>query len=132
MKNILLPLFIVLFFVGCSTYGIREDLDKSLHAYNESLLWHEFDTAVMFAKESIVKEFMSRAKAAKEVLVTDYRIVSTRYNAENRTASVQVEIDYYTFSSPRVRTVHDTEEWAYVAENGKEGWRLLSLFPQFK
>jgi uncharacterized membrane protein len=45
---------------------------------------------------------------------------------------VNVEIDYYILSSARVKTLRHTEEWAYGEEKRADGWRLMSLFPEFR
>ena len=84
-----------------------------------------------FASESIAQEFSARVKAAKNIKVIDHRIVRVGYDEKNGTAQVEVEIDYYSLSSYRMKTLLDIQKWAYVTENGFKHWRLTSLFPKF-
>jgi hypothetical protein len=46
--------------------------------------------------------------------VVDYRVVRTSFNAQTNEAVAQVEIDYYTLSTNRLRSLIDTQKWAYV------------------
>jgi len=132
MKAFLLSVLQVTVLWGCSSYLVQWHFDESLDAYNESLRWHEWDKASLYASDSTVKEFNARVAAAKDVKVVDYRILKTTYHAEKREATVDVEIDYYKVYAHMLKTVHDTQEWAYVNEHGTESWKLLSGFPEFK
>jgi hypothetical protein len=132
MKEILLTLFIVMTLTGCNSYLIHGKLDESLEAYNRSLRWNEWDKASLLPKDSIQQDFKNRAAAAKDVRITEYRIVNKTYDAARREAIVEVEIDYYNVFSLVIKTLHDTQKWAYLDEKGTKGWRLMSLLPEFR
>ncbi len=132
MKNVLLSFIVVVVLTGCSAYLTRGQFDESLDAYNQSLRWHEWSKASLYATDAIQEEFQARAAAAKDVRVVDYRIVSNTYNEEKREATVEVEIDYYKVFSHTMKTVRDTQKWTYVNEKGAKGWRLESLLPEFR
>ena len=132
MKN-LWPLFIIaICLTGCSSQNVRGEFDESLRTYNESLRWRAWDKTSLFPAPSILEEFNRRIAEAVNVRVVDYRIVSETYSEEHREATVKVEIDYYKVSSQTVRTLYDTQKWAYLEEDGTKGWRLLSLLPEFR
>ncbi|HBG93430.1 MAG TPA: hypothetical protein DDX12_08200 [Nitrospiraceae bacterium] len=111
--------------------SVRTEFDDSINKYNKFLSSQSFDAAGFFASESIAKEFSARVKAAKNIKVIDRRIVSVGYDEEKGTAQVEVEIDYYSLSSYRMRTLLDIQKWAYVTESGFKHWRLMSLLPEF-
>ena len=132
MKEILLTLLIVITLTGCSSNLILGKLDQSLEVYNRSLRWNKWDNASLFPIDSIQQDFQNRAAAAKNVKITDYRIVNKTYDAEKREAIVEVEIDYYNVFSLVMKTLHDTQKWAYLDDKGTKEWRLTSLLPEFR
>ncbi len=132
MRTLSVMLIAAIALTSCSSYLVRSEFDTSLSQYNNLVRWHELDQASLYAAESLLEEFKVRVKAATDVRVVDYRIVGTRYDAEKRTASVNVEIQYYKLSSGKVKTLHDTQEWAYTEEKGENRWRLVSLLPEFR
>jgi len=56
---------------------------------------------------------------------------SVVFDEKKKEAAIKIELDYYTLSSPRLRTVVDNQRWAYEGEEGKGVWRLMSLLPEF-
>lgn len=131
MRFLLLTIMIVVI-TGCGTGNVREAFDQNLKTYNDLLSAHDMDKVEFFAAKSIKDEFRARAASAHDVMVFDYQITSVNYDEATHKATAEVEISYYLKSSPRVRTLHDVQEWAYVAVNGRKEWRLLSLLPEFK
>jgi len=132
MKNFLLSLIIVIVLTGCSSYLIHGQFEESLEAYNQSLRWREWSNASLYITDSIREEFKTRTSAAKDVRIVDYRIVNETYNTEKREAIVEIEIDYYIVFIGTVRTLRDTQKWAYLDEKGTKRWRLMSLLPEFR
>ena len=132
MRVILLTLFIVITLTGCNSYEIIGKFDKSLEAYNWSLRLNEWEKASLFPKDSIQQDFKNRASAAKDVRITDYRIVNKTYDAAKREAIAEVEIEYYNVFSLVIKTLHDTQKWTYLDGKEKEEWRLTSLLPEFR
>ena len=129
----LLGAMVVMVLVSCapSQSGIREELNESIMKYNDLVRWHKLDAAGIFPEDAISEEYRARAKAAKHVRVVDYRIVRVNYDPERNEAVVQVEIDYYTLTANRLRSLIDSQKWAYVTENGISQWKLMSLLPEF-
>ena len=76
--------------------------------------------------------FSARVRAAKNMRVVDYRITGVKLDEQKAEAEVRVEIDYYTLSAYRLKTLVDTQKWAYVDQGGAKQWRLVSLLPEFK
>jgi hypothetical protein len=132
-RSSLLPVFAVIVLVSCAPTqsGIREELNQSVSQYNDLVRWHKLDEAGLFPADAISEEFRARAKAAKNVRVVEYRIVKVNYDEGRNEAVVQVEIDYYTFTANRLRSLIDAQKWAYVTEGGIAQWKLLSLLPEF-
>jgi hypothetical protein len=134
MRTLLLLLAVFIALTACATReSIREDFENSYTHYNDSLRWREFDKAVLFTPLSLREKFKARVKAAKDVIIVDYRIVDLYYDAEKGEANVKVEIDYYTLALNTVKTVMDNQKWIYQKDqDGSNQWRLVSLLPQFK
>src|SRR5208283_86487 len=131
MRIFLLSLIIVAVLTSCSTYTTRKEFDKSLTDYNDLLRWHQLDKASPYIAESTLEEFKKWAETTKNLRITDYRVVSSKYDEQSRKASVDVEFDYYIFSSYRLKTLHDKQKWSYLEENGEKRWRLVSPPPEF-
>jgi len=129
----LLPVIVIMVLFSCAPTqsGIREELNESITKYNDFVRWHKLDAAGLFPADAISEEFMTRAKAAKNVRIVDYRVVRMNYDVERNEALVQVEIDYYTLTANRLRSLIDNQKWAYVSENGIKQWKLMSLLPEF-
>jgi len=133
MRISLLPVLVTIVLFSCAPTqsGIREELNESITKYNDFVRWHKLDAAGLFPADAISEEFMTRAKAAKNVRIVDYRVVRMNYDVERNEALVQVEIDYYTLTANRLRSLIDSQKWAYVTENGIKQWKLMTLLPEF-
>jgi hypothetical protein len=132
MGKILILTLITTVCIACSPrQAIREEFEMSVKKYNDTIRWHDMNSASLFAAESLDEEFRARVRVAKNVQVVEYRILRTKYNEEKGEAEVQVEIDYYHLSSNRLKTLVDTQKWAYIKEDGEKHWRLMSLLPEF-
>lgn len=129
----LLPVVVVIALATCAPTqsGIREELNESITKYNDLVRWHKLDAAGLFPADAISEEFRTRAKAAKNVRIVDYRVVRMNYDTQTNEALVQVEIDYYTLTANRLKSLIDSQKWAYVTENGIKQWKLMSLLPEF-
>jgi hypothetical protein len=133
MRISLLPAIVVMVLVSCAptSSSIREELNESIARYNDLVRWHKLDAAGLFPADAISEEFRTRAKAAKNVRVVDYRIVRMNYDTQRNEAMVQVEIDYYTLTENRLKSLIDSQKWAYVTEGEIKQWKLMSLLPEF-
>lgn len=117
---------------SCMTKAsVRKEFNDSIEQYKNLLSSQSFEAAGFFAIEQISNEFSARAKAAKNIKVVDYRILRAKYDELNAKAEVEVEIDYYSLPFYTVKTIKDTQKWAYITERGETHWRLTSLLPEF-
>ncbi len=134
MKRLVFVLMALITLVACSNYvyDLRGKFDESLKAYNNYYRWNDLDTASVFVADSLRQDALARAQMAKKARIVDSRILSTMYDEQRRKATAEVEIDYYILSTTKVKTLRDTQEWAYRDEQGVKSWRLMSLLPEFK
>ena len=132
MRILFLSLFIAAALVSCATEkSTSEDFGKISMDYNELLRWNRFEDASLYPADTISEKYRERVEMAKNVKIADFRVVNVTLDDKNKKASVKIEIDYYTLSSPKLRTVTDNQRWAYEGEEGKGAWRLMSLLPEF-
>ena len=132
MRILFLSLFITAALVSCATEkSFREDFDKVFMGYNDLLRWHKLEALGLFPADSISEKYRERVEMAKDVKVVDYRIMNVTFDEKKKEAAVKIELDYYTLSWPRIRTVVDNQKWAYKGEKDKGEWRLMSLLPEF-
>ncbi len=133
MRTVILGILVVIALTACSTHmASHETFQMSVDRYNELLSEQKFDTARLFASETIAEEFSVRVKATKNIKVMGYHIVNVKYEESKGEAEIEVEIEYYTLSSYRLKALLDIQKWAYVTENGTKQWRLMSLLPEFR
>jgi hypothetical protein len=132
MKILFFSFLITAFLVSCSAQrSIRADFEKSFRNYNEMVRWHQIEEASLFPADSSSAGYRERLKAAKNVEVVDYRVMNIKYDEKKKEAEVKVEIDYYKRSTLSLKTVIDSQKWAYQEKEGKGLWRLMSLPPDF-
>ena len=132
MRKAFLFIFIAAMLVSCATeQNIRADFEKEMKNYHELIRWHQLEDASLLASVSISGAYKERLQAAKNIVVVDYRVSNINYSEKTKQAEVAVQIDYYTHSSPRMRSITDNQKWAYEGKEGEGVWRLTSLFPEF-
>jgi hypothetical protein len=132
VRIFLLSILIATALISCATQkNTRADFEKNFKSYNDLLRWHQLAEAGLFAADTIPREYYERLAAAKDVSVIDYRVMQVKYHEGEKDAEVKIEIDYYTRSSTKVRTVEDNQRWVYQDKEGKSAWRLVSLLPEF-
>ena len=129
---LLLILFCFIAVTGCSSLNMREKLDESINQYNDLLRRRMMGEASHFTVDSLRREFEARAKASEGSRIADYRVVDVKFDKEKSEAEARVEIDYYSLSTFRMKTLTDTQKWAFLGEGGSKKWRLMSPLPEFK
>ncbi len=135
-KRIIVLLMILVATGACArikTLNEVNDFETSSNSYNQMLRWHELNKAgLTFSDDSVREQYSERARAAKGVTITDYRVLFKECNPEKKTAKVVVEIDYFISPSVTLKTLEDVQKWEYVVSNDKKGWRLKTPLPEFK
>ncbi|MHB8121758.1 MAG: hypothetical protein ACYDG4_06345 [Desulfuromonadaceae bacterium] len=114
-------------------YGLSQDFERSVKAYNRMLRWHEIESAGMtYIDPELREEYLKRAESLKKqgLSFTDFRILSTVYIPEKKAGDAVAEFDYYMLPSNRVKTVSYRQEWVY-SESDKR-WKLKSRLPDFE
>lgn len=133
-------IFVVLMLCSCAYAlqakhaNIREEFDKSSKGYNKMLRWREVENAGMAYMDPDLRDaFMASAEDFKkrEVVITDYRILTTECIPEEKRAEAIVEFDYYILPSNRIKTLTYREKWNYLDTEEKRGWQLKSNLPVF-
>ncbi|MGA7826682.1 MAG: hypothetical protein WCA04_03420 [Geobacteraceae bacterium] len=135
LQRILLLMVVIALVGGCETMkqkNITMELDQNSKSYNNMLRWHELDkAALVFPAKELQEEFAAKAKAEKDVVVTDFRIKKSECYPEKGEATVILDIDYYREPSVTVKTVEDVQIWKYIGKSDNKRWRLMTLPPDF-
>lgn len=131
MKKVLLLVLIIVTAAAC-TQSLRAEFEATVDQYGSLLRKGRMDLASSFTTDALMEEFSARARAAKNMRVIDYRVTGVKFDEAKGEAEVKAEVDYFTFSSYRVKTLVDVQKWAYLEEGGKKRWRLVSLLPEFR
>jgi len=103
---------------------IREEFEESAKGYNKLLRWREVENAGMTYMDPALRDaFMKSAEEIKkrEVVITDYRILTSECFPEKKTAEVVVEFDYYVLPSNRIKTLTYRQQWSYLDMDEKKG-----------
>ncbi len=134
--RIVLASVVLLSLCACSYWrsmNARQDFEDSSKGYNKTVRWETPEQAcLLYADKEIREQFLARVKAAKEVKIVDYRIKTLECEEDRKHATATVEMDYYIPPSTVVKTVEDVQKWVYFENEEVTGWRLVSLFPEFK
>jgi len=131
MKKAFLFVLIVVTVSACAQ-NMRAEFQASIDQYGELVRKNKMDLASSFTTDALMEEFSARVRAARNMRVVDYRVAGVKFDEKKGEAEVRAEIDYYTLSAYRLKTLVDTQKWVYVDEGGKKQWRLVSLLPEFK
>jgi hypothetical protein len=123
---------LLIFVACCVQHSAKAEFEESLSGYNDSLCRHDMSMAKNYLEDSLVENYMAKAYAAHDVRIVDCRVLWTKYDEAKGEAEAKVELEYYTISTQRVKTVLDTQRWAYTEIQGKRQWRLTSLLPEFQ
>jgi hypothetical protein len=116
-----------------TTTGLREELERSVKAYNRLLRWHELENAVITYSAPDKREVMLKqvdTLKKRGLSITDYRILTMRYLPEKNTGDVVAEFDYYILPSNRVKTISSRQEWVY--RDQEKIWKVESDLPVFE
>jgi len=136
IRFIILSIVIVLTACASSALrGVLDDFDRSVKEYNNLLASGKFEQAESFVTESHREDFNTRAKAARNVHIIDYKILSINDEIELKgAATANVRFNYTIPPSTEIKTVVDNQNWSYVyvKEEGRKRWRLMTLLPEFK
>jgi hypothetical protein len=136
IRFIILSIVIVL--TACASSPLREvldDFDQSIKEYNNLLVSGKFEQAGSFVAESQREDFSTIAKAARNVHITGYHILSIDDEIELKGAAiVNVQFDYTVPPNSRMKKLVDHQDWSYVyvKNEGRKQWRLMTLLPEFK
>lgn len=112
--------------------GIREEFNKNAKEYNRLIRWKEIENAgSLFVVPEGREQYMADAKSIKkrDVMITDYRILSMEFIDEQRRGDVVVEFDYYTLPSNRIKTLTYKQDWVY---SEAKSWKVKSPLPAFE
>lgn len=135
-KKLIILLLILTATGACArieTLNAANDFESNSKKYNQMLRWHEMSQAgLTYADDSLKAAFFERARAAKNVNITDYRVIYQECTPEKKTARVIIEMDYYIPPSVTVKTLEYDQQWQYVEINEKKYWKLMTLLPEFK
>ena len=134
MKALLMIFACLLLFLPACRYLATspDEFAKISRDYNNMLRWQEFDRAnVAYVEQALRGEFQKKIAATRDVKVVDYRVLSLECNAEKGEAEVKVEVDYYLLPAMRLKTVLDQQKWVYREGPGENGWRLVTVLPDF-
>jgi hypothetical protein len=138
MRNFMVMFLISFVLMACGSYkaltDVRDDLQNAIKEYNDLVSLKEFDKAKRFVAESTREGFEGRAKAARDVKITEYRILSREFITTTDKEIVKVEFDYYVSPSTQKKSLIDNQTWSflYVNEEGRKKWRLVTPLPEFQ
>ena len=124
--------------VACGSYkamtDVREDLMDAIKQYNELVRLKDFEKARQYVAGSARDEFDARVQLARDVKISEYRILKREYITTTDEEIVKVEVDYTFAPSAQKKTLLDEQKWSflYVKEEGGKRWRLITPLPEFK
>lgn len=132
MRTFLASVLVVIVVASCGARSMRGEFERSINVYSDLIRTQKMELAIGFTTDALAEEFAARVRLAKNVRVVDYRISGVKFDEQKGEAEVRAEIDYYTLSAYKLKTLVDVQKWAYLDEGGKKQWKLLSLLPEFK
>ncbi|MBL0225896.1 MAG: hypothetical protein IPQ16_10065 [Geobacteraceae bacterium] len=134
MIFILLTLCSCAYALQAKNANIREEFDQGVKAYNKMLRWREVENAGMLYMDPALRDaFMKSAEEFKkrDVIITDFRILTSECLPDKKTGEVLAEFDYYVLPSNRIKTLTYRQNWIYLDTEEKKGWQLKSGLPPF-
>ena len=103
---------------------------RTARAYEKAIRWSEFETAVIFLKDTAKQKKPPDLDQLKFIKVIEYEVKETALLKDQSRILQVVEIQYYRDDAILVKTVTDRQIWEYDAT--LKNWYLLSGLPDFK
>jgi hypothetical protein len=123
-QHFILPLIVALLLGACATSADRLDnLNRTLLAYEKAVRWAKFDIVYSFHKWD-TDEQPSLPARLKNIRVTGYEVVNSRFDEKTMITTQLVAIRYYNTDTLRERELEGRQRWKYFPEPKR--WYLLS------
>ena len=104
--------------------------EKSYRLYEKALRWQDYDLMLGFHKNAEQTELTeANRKRLKQYKVSGYKILFTRIDPSEQSATQVVEVKYYNqdYNVVREMTITNLWEWNTL----KERWELANPVPVF-
>lgn len=101
--------------------------------FMQRLRWKDYQGAARHFSEENREAFLQQFRRADDLNVTDVRLVSLEYQAQEQQMQTEIEIEYFLLPSATVKTFRVEQQWHYFhdSQSATGEWRITSLFPEF-
>ncbi len=118
-----------------SQSAMREDFEREMKNFNKMLRWQEMERAGMtYATPEMRESFMKEAESARkrEVSITDYRVLASDCEPDEKSATSVTLLEYYALPSNRIKSVTYYQQWVFGEKGGKRMWQIKTPLPLFE
>jgi hypothetical protein len=119
--------------IGCATYSkmLKQDaFGETAKSYEKMVFWSEFDAADSFRDPQQREMYPADIDGLKKIKVTSYSVKKVSVSEDHSEVRQVVEIGYYRVDEVTVKTIRDSQVWAYNPQ--LERWYLQSGLPVFE
>lgn len=101
--------------------------------FMQRLRWKDYQGAARHFSEANREAFLQQFRQADDLNVTDVRLESLEYQAENQQMQTEIVIEYFLLPSATVKTFRVEQQWHYFhdEQSATGEWRITSHFPAF-
>jgi hypothetical protein len=131
MRKLLIIAAVALALVACSK-NLQKNFDSAFESYNDALTSNDLRATIPFVAEKAMAEYLKSYDSAKNARIFTARVLKKTVDDTNRTARVDIELDYYMLNANKVKSLRYTQKWASIQENKNEDWKLLTPLPEFR
>lgn len=129
---------LLLLMAGCGAFPSKVLTPESQFArvqdeFMQHLRWRDFRAASRYFTETHRESFLRHFRESDDLNITDVRLLSAEYVADNERMETEVEVEYFLLPSVTLKTFRFEQQWRFFrgGENLPGKWRITSLFPEF-
>jgi hypothetical protein len=129
--------FLLFCLVGCAlssqVVSPENQFLKTQDDFMQRLRWRDYQGAAKHFTEPLQAGFLQQFRRPEDLNVTDVRLESAKYLADQEQMETVVVVEYFLLPSATLKTFRLEQQWAYFRDhkNLPGEWRITSLFPEF-
>ncbi|HKI52198.1 MAG TPA: hypothetical protein VJ995_09000 [Geothermobacteraceae bacterium] len=129
---------LLLLLAGCGMFPSKIMSPDSQFAqvqddFMQRLRWRDFQGAAQYFSETHRESFLQHFRESDDLNITDVRLLTTEYAADDERMETEVEVEYFLLPSVTVKTFRFEQQWGFFRSGEKlpGKWRITSHFPEF-
>lgn len=119
--------------VACTSHiqPVAELGEMSREDFINALRWKQFKVAASLMLPEYRQDFLATFNKAKDIHITDVRLMDLTVATEGRRFETTLEMDYYLLPSVSLKTFRFDQTWVFFdgEDSTRQGFLIITSFP---